>query len=348
MEIQLSLLLHIGYIPSYKPKNPRPVPKLLEDAEAWEKLVHDVEEYIKSSKAKNQGKGIVKPFSITIIDTSGPPPKEAAVKKGSKKKASNTSGEGDEGDWMGELKDHELLQLVEKEHHCASCDKACIVLNSSDHYVLSNTDLATWVVLLKRYKATISEPPAKLKLDVSHQQSAKKTLVAKVDVAPSSYEPPAWMQPLMMMFGVQALQFQGLCHTPAAVPMEPQPIPQQPAVVPAPALLPTSQVPSTPATLTLKWSAEFDIEPEDSLELVSWLEGLNADTVRGKFNLNYGQYGPALAAHGLLEVNDLLDLMPDKLAELGGMVWGTANRILKFAVTNYQKIVEHTKCIRLD
>ncbi|KAF8224839.1 hypothetical protein L208DRAFT_1380934 [Tricholoma matsutake] len=207
---------------------------------------------------------------------SRPPPKEAAVKKGSKKKASDASGEGDEGD-------------------------------------------------RKRHKATISEPPAQLKLDVSHQRSAKKTLVVKVDVAPSSSEPPAWIQPLMMMFGVQALQFQGLCHTPAAAPMEPQPIPQQPAVVPAPALLPTSQVPSTPAALTLKWSAEFDIEPEDSLEFVSWLE-----------------------AHGLLEVNDLLDLTPDKLAELGGMAWGTTNHILKFAVTNYQKIVEHTKRIRLN
>jgi hypothetical protein len=81
METQLSLLLHIGYVASYKPKNPRPIPKLLEDTEAWEKLVDDVEEYIKSSKAKNRGKGVVKPFSITIIDTSGPAPKEAAVKK---------------------------------------------------------------------------------------------------------------------------------------------------------------------------------------------------------------------------------------------------------------------------
>ncbi|KAF8226044.1 hypothetical protein L208DRAFT_1304024, partial [Tricholoma matsutake] len=53
IETQLSLLSHIRYIPSYKPKNPQPVPKLLEDAEAWETLVDDVEEYIKSSKAKN-------------------------------------------------------------------------------------------------------------------------------------------------------------------------------------------------------------------------------------------------------------------------------------------------------
>jgi hypothetical protein len=53
METQLSLLSHIGYIPSYKPKNPQLVPKFLEDVEAWEKLVDDVEECIKSSKAKD-------------------------------------------------------------------------------------------------------------------------------------------------------------------------------------------------------------------------------------------------------------------------------------------------------
>jgi hypothetical protein len=154
----------------------------------------------------------------------------------------------------------------------------------------------------------------------------------------------------MMVFGAQALQFQGLRHTPAAVPMEhtlvSQPIPQQPA--PAPAPLPTSQVPSTPAALTLKRSAEFDIEPEYSPELVLWLKGLDADTVHGKFNLNYGQYGPGLTTHGFLEMNDLLDLTPDKLAELGGMAWGTANLILKFALTDYQKIAKHTKCTCFD
>ncbi|KIL55692.1 hypothetical protein M378DRAFT_90510 [Amanita muscaria Koide BX008] len=334
METQLSLLSHIGYIPSYKPKNPRPVPKLLEDTEAWKKLVDDVEEYIKSSKAKNRGNGVVKPFSITIIDTSGPVPKEAATKK--KKATEANTGEFDEGEGTGELKDHELLQLVEKEHHCASCDKACIVLNSGDHYTLSNADLATWVVLLKRHKATISEPPAELKLDISRQRSAKKTLAAKVE---SSSEPPAWMQPLMMMFGAQALQFQSLRNAPAAVTdhtLVYPPFPQQPA--PA-GPLPTSQ----------KRSADlFDVEPEDSLELVSWLESLDTDPVRGKFNLNYAQYGPILGTHGFLEVNDLIDLTSDKLAELGGMTWGTANRILKFALADHQKTVERAKRIRFN
>ena len=144
------------------------------------------------------------------------------------------------------------------------------------------------------------------------------------------------MQPLMMMFGAQALQFQSLRNAPAAV-MEQT-------------LASTSHVaPSTPA-LNPKRSADlFDVEPEDSLELASWLESLDTDLVRGKFNVNYAQYGPTLGAHGFLEVNDLLDLTSDKLAELGGMAWGTANRMLKFAVTDHQKIVEHrAKRIHFD
>ena len=77
MGTQLSLLSFIGYIPSYKPKKPKPIPKLLEDEEAWEKLVDDVSDYITTSKRKKGGKGVVKTFSIAIVDTSGPGQKEA-------------------------------------------------------------------------------------------------------------------------------------------------------------------------------------------------------------------------------------------------------------------------------
>jgi len=70
METQLSLLSNIGYIPSYKPKHPKPTPKMLEDEESWAALKEDVMEYILASKAKNKGRGTVKPFSIMIIDLS--------------------------------------------------------------------------------------------------------------------------------------------------------------------------------------------------------------------------------------------------------------------------------------
>ncbi|KAJ8579516.1 hypothetical protein M405DRAFT_754395, partial [Rhizopogon salebrosus TDB-379] len=70
METRISLLLNIAYIPSYRPKTPKPIPKLLEDTESWEALKDDVAEYISGSKAKNKGRGVVKPFVMMIIDTS--------------------------------------------------------------------------------------------------------------------------------------------------------------------------------------------------------------------------------------------------------------------------------------
>jgi len=72
MDTHISLLSSIGYIPSYKPKSPKPVPKLLEDEDAWCKLLEGVSDYITASKKKNKGHGTVKPFHILIVDTSGP------------------------------------------------------------------------------------------------------------------------------------------------------------------------------------------------------------------------------------------------------------------------------------
>jgi hypothetical protein len=56
----------IGYIPSYKPKNPKPVPKLLEDAESWAKLVNDVGQYILSFASKKGAAKIVNPLSLQL------------------------------------------------------------------------------------------------------------------------------------------------------------------------------------------------------------------------------------------------------------------------------------------
>lgn len=71
METRLSLLACIAYILSYNPKNPKPVPKLLEDNEDWEKLLVDVEEYCTACIAKCKGKGMVKQFVIVLVDMSG-------------------------------------------------------------------------------------------------------------------------------------------------------------------------------------------------------------------------------------------------------------------------------------
>jgi hypothetical protein len=71
MDAGPSQMSAIGYIPSYKPKNPKPFPKLLEDAESWAKLVNDVGQYIISFASKKGAAKTVKPFVITILDTRG-------------------------------------------------------------------------------------------------------------------------------------------------------------------------------------------------------------------------------------------------------------------------------------
>ncbi|KAF8239840.1 hypothetical protein L208DRAFT_1353082 [Tricholoma matsutake] len=60
MNVSTLHLTQLGYTPSYKPKNPKPVPKMLKDEESWEILLDDVSDYIEGCKSKNRGKGVVK------------------------------------------------------------------------------------------------------------------------------------------------------------------------------------------------------------------------------------------------------------------------------------------------
>ena len=67
-----SCIASIRYISSYKLKNPKPVAKLVEDEEAWMRLIADVKAYIDSFVRKHGAAHQVKPFVITIIDTLDP------------------------------------------------------------------------------------------------------------------------------------------------------------------------------------------------------------------------------------------------------------------------------------
>ena len=70
MDAGPSRMAAIGYIPSFLPKSPKPIPKLLEDDECWEKLIRDVREYIESFAVKRSGPPRrIKPFVINIVDT---------------------------------------------------------------------------------------------------------------------------------------------------------------------------------------------------------------------------------------------------------------------------------------
>ena len=69
MDAGPSRMAAIGYILSYKAKNPKPVAKLLEDDDAWDRLVDDIRAYIDSFATKRGAARQVKPFVISIIDT---------------------------------------------------------------------------------------------------------------------------------------------------------------------------------------------------------------------------------------------------------------------------------------
>lgn len=71
MGVHTSLLKAIAYVPSYKPKSPKPIPKLVEDSDGWLHLVNDVQSFIETCKAKNKGKGKVKEFTIYITAIAG-------------------------------------------------------------------------------------------------------------------------------------------------------------------------------------------------------------------------------------------------------------------------------------
>jgi hypothetical protein len=70
METSVLHLSQIGYILPWKaPRTGKPVAKLLEDEQSFDKLVENIWAYIDEQKAKNRGKGKVKPFTVQIVDT---------------------------------------------------------------------------------------------------------------------------------------------------------------------------------------------------------------------------------------------------------------------------------------
>jgi len=76
MDVGVTFLSAIGYVPSFLPKSSKPHPKLLEDEASWNKLVKDVHKYRKNCKKKNKGKGQVPAFTISLTDTSNGDGKE--------------------------------------------------------------------------------------------------------------------------------------------------------------------------------------------------------------------------------------------------------------------------------
>jgi hypothetical protein len=159
MEVGVTHLSAIGYVASYKPKNPKPVPKLLETSEDYKSLMADITEYRKDCLKKKGGK--VKPFSISLTDTSNTPTDGRKVRaevvirtevfiyhtaqSTSKKKATQPAAPLE----ASEQREHELMAAIEKYHACQEhMGKACYVLTSGEHYQYTNNDLVIWATLI--------------------------------------------------------------------------------------------------------------------------------------------------------------------------------------------------------
>ncbi|KZP27093.1 hypothetical protein FIBSPDRAFT_1040299 [Athelia psychrophila] len=336
METRISLLTAIAYVPSYKPKSPKPIPKLLEDERVWYKLIEDISDYIKTSKAAKRGTGAVKPFTIRIFDTSG------SDREGSSKKKDEAAPAMPYTDV--ELRERAMQQRLEKHHWCQNHKKACFMKSDGSCYHLTISDLATWALLLSKQKATIDEPPEELNLtdNVKRQAAAKKAMGSSQVAADSA--PPAWLQQ-MMAVGMMGYQpppwammtgmFPGASPT-GITPFTGSQIPATPthsSVIPAPASSP----------LSIKRTSPIDYPDTDD-----WLESLDKDPIRGKRQLDFAQYIDSLKSNGILDLGDLLALSLDKLQELSGMNFGVANRVMNYAKDDTAQLKRDAKRARTD
>lgn len=87
MEVRTEKLPLLGYVPSYKPKSPKPKPKVLRDEKNWNALLQDVWDYMSQPRNKKT----VKAFSIRISVLGGGDGQEAeSSKKKQKEKVRKT------------------------------------------------------------------------------------------------------------------------------------------------------------------------------------------------------------------------------------------------------------------
>ncbi|KAJ6628149.1 hypothetical protein B0H10DRAFT_2277329 [Mycena sp. CBHHK59/15] len=307
-----------AYLASYKPRNPKPTPKLLEDNKAWDSLIMDVEQYIGSCKAKNRGTGSVKPFHISLVDVSGDPSHMDG------KKAKKGESE-DQPQAVPALKEHELFK------------------NSKINISAKNAErpVSSWIV--SRHQAILTEPPKELNLDINHSQQQKAKNARAHASAMGSSEPPMWVQHLAPVFGallgnrVQPPSQEYIQNMPGQVP---RPLPADPTLDRRNG---TKHIPK-------------DVPiPDLCPDIASWLEKLDSDPVRGRMNLNYTQYKKSLINQGFFELSDMANVTAEKLLSLlgrdgsDGLSFGIANRLVTYAKADYQQfLLKPSKHTRVD
>ncbi|KAJ7368896.1 hypothetical protein DFH08DRAFT_796725 [Mycena albidolilacea] len=326
---------------SHTMENPKPIPKLLEDKKSWKKLVEGVEVHIKTSRDKNKGKGVVKPFSIQIINTSSPVGGSkvsagAGTKKGKKDRKANSTE-----DVPVEAKEKKFYRELEQKYHCAEHDKPCAVFSEGTHYHLSNNDLFKWAYLiasfcLTQHKATKEVlPGSELKIDdaMPRQHAAKKN----VPSGPSAgKEPLEWVQAL---FPIAAMAMGGgMRNNMYETPRPSTPPPLCTAGSSRPSALVFGDLPSSGT----KCAAEMAAPSIDT-----WLGSLDSDVHgRGRHNIFYLQYCSKFSEHDIFNLMDMVDIEANELTKLIECPIGVANRLIKYAKDDMDTLTNAAKRAR--
>ncbi|KAJ3739917.1 hypothetical protein DFH05DRAFT_1463488 [Lentinula detonsa] len=308
--VSITHLGSLGYIPSFLPKNPKPLPRALNSNDAYEKMLEKIEEYVLTAKSRNKGKGVVKAFSIRLVDSSG----SGDMKKDKNEKKNGKSKDGTPAlDIDPNDKEHAIHKELENHYVCDSHPKkACWVLSNGTHYQLTTQDLSTWAMLLKKHRAVITEPPPPVMENIEKNSGPQAAIKARARGLAAGDPWSSIMPPSLY----------GWYGAPPPPPYGGY------SQYPPPPLGPASPTRAAPASSPPSTPSKHAVTP-----LISeWLVSLDEDAERGQDKLNFSQFAFAFLEEGIIRVDDLVDLeTPERLQKLIMSNWGTANRLLKYA-----------------
>lgn len=190
------------------------------------------------------------------------------------------------------------------------------------------------------HKATLNQVPEELKIEdkTVRQRVAKKVLAADPDTHASA--PPLWAQQMMAM---------PYMFPPWAMNFNPMMSAAGPSTTMNPAQIPVTNFSSGLAATGLPSPhGQKRSAAPNTTDIQTWLSEIDTDPIRGRHNVNYGQYGLVLMDKGIVDVSDLAMLPPEKLEEFTGMNFGTANRILVYAKDDVDADADGSKRPRLE
>ncbi|KAH7903702.1 hypothetical protein BJ138DRAFT_97953 [Hygrophoropsis aurantiaca] len=165
--------VQLGYVLPWKwPRSAKPVPTALESDIDWNRLLEYIDNYREAELAKRSNKGVVKAFSVSIVEIGGQatiPTKGGKATKSSSKGGASKSNKAiaDENGSDDERSEkpvgiHRIIGEITRVHHCNKCEKPCYIDPGPPvvHKPYSMPQLATWASLVQATKASVNTVPA--------------------------------------------------------------------------------------------------------------------------------------------------------------------------------------------